>query len=85
MTVQNRLRRLGLLRSESRLCDAASAMYYSIHFEYSRRTGKPVVLPELLLPLEEPPRPRDYSDAELDEAELFLTRLGVVRAPRVDH
>ena len=57
-------------------CRAASAAYYAIVAAHARRTGEPAMLPDLLCPKGLPPRPCQFTDRQLDEAEAFLVRLG---------
>jgi hypothetical protein len=63
----------------NRFCRAASAVFYSIARSHALRTGKPVCMPLLLCPRGTVPVPREFSSAELREAERFLLRLGVIR------
>ncbi|MEL6330040.1 MAG: hypothetical protein AAFR38_10275 [Planctomycetota bacterium] len=62
----------------NRACRAASAAYYAIVCAHARRTGVPGLLPELLCRTGPTPCACDFSDAELDDAERFLVRLGVI-------
>lgn len=59
-------------------CRAASAAYYAIVAAHATRTGEPAMLPELLCPEGLPPRPCEFTEKQLDEAEAFLVRLGVI-------
>ena len=65
-------------RAARRLCRAASAAYYEIFVRHACRTGRPAVLPELLCPEGAVPATDEFSASELDEAEAFLIRLGVI-------
>ncbi|MEM1166049.1 MAG: hypothetical protein AAGI30_07135 [Planctomycetota bacterium] len=61
-----------------RLCEAASALYYHIAFRHAMRTGRPVLLPELLCPKSSTPCVDAFSEDDIDEAERFLLRLGII-------
>jgi len=62
-----------------RLCNAASALYYAVVRNHASKTGMPVALPSLICPVGTPPCVCAFSDDELDAAEQFLVRLGVIR------
>ncbi|MEM1424044.1 MAG: hypothetical protein AAGH64_08575 [Planctomycetota bacterium] len=62
----------------NRYCGAASATYYAIVCAHAQRTGVCAKLPDLLCPDGIPPMQSDYTNDELDEAEAFLLRLGVI-------
>ncbi|MEM9066060.1 MAG: hypothetical protein AAGB51_11280 [Planctomycetota bacterium] len=59
-------------------CRAASAAYYTIVRQHACRTGVPAMLPEHLCPKDRPPSPYDYTQQQIQEAEEFLYRLGVI-------
>ena len=62
----------------NRYCSAASATYYAIVCAHAQRTGQCAKLPDLLCPDGLPPLQSQFSPGELDEAEEFLLRLGVI-------
>lgn len=62
----------------NRLCRAASAVYYEIVCASAKRTGTPAKLPFLLCPKGRTPCTCEFSHSELEEAEAFLLRLGVI-------
>lgn len=59
-------------------CKAASAAYFAIARAHAMRCGLPVLLPELLCPVDALPDVEGFDDETLDEAERFLVRLGVI-------
>ena len=63
----------------NRLCRAASAAYYSIARIHACRTGEPALIPTHLSPLGPMPQMCEFSRQEIEEAERFLLRLGVIR------
>lgn len=65
-------------RAARKLCRAASAAYYAIVVRHACKAGTPVALPTLLCPNGAAPSTDEFSSAELDEAERFLLRLGVI-------
>lgn len=68
-----------------RLCDAASALFYAIAKHHANRTGEPIPLPVHLCPKTlNPPCICSFLPHELDQAEGFLLRMGVIRR-RHDH
>lgn len=67
-------------RAARRLCRAASAAYYAVVIRHACKTGTPVALPTLLCPYGAAPSIGEFSPAEIDEAEDFLLRLGVIGA-----
>lgn len=62
------------------LCDATSAVYYAIVASHSRKMGTRPMLPEHLCPKGEPACPCNFTEEQLDEAEAFLVRLGMIAA-----
>ena len=62
-----------------RLCDAASALFYTIAKHQFHRTGDPIPLPLHLCPKSTPPCICGFSRHEIDQAEAFLLRLGVIK------
>lgn len=66
-------------RRANRLCRAASAADYSIAQAHACRTGEPARIPRHLSPLGSMPRVCEFSRQEIEEAERFLLRLGVIR------
>ncbi len=62
----------------NRFCRAATAVYFSIVEAHALRTGERVGLPLLLCPAGMPPSEREFSVEELEEAERFLYRIGVI-------
>lgn len=64
--------------SIDRFCRAASAVYYEIVQASVRQEGQPAMLPTLICPRGRVPSTGEFTDRELDEAEAFLLRLGVI-------
>lgn len=62
----------------NRFCKAASAAYFAILQSHTRRTGECARIPELLSPKGRVPHPLMFTAEELDEADQFLLRLGVI-------
>lgn len=62
----------------NRFCRAATAVYFSIVRAHAVRTGERVGLPALLCPEGPPPDEREFTVEELEEAERFLYRIGVI-------
>ena len=61
-----------------RLCDAASALFYAIARHQFQRTGDPIPIPIHLCPTSRPTCICKFSRREIDEAEAFLLRIGVI-------
>lgn len=62
-----------------RLCDAASALFYAIARNQFHRTGDPIPIPLHLCPKSAPACICSFSRNEIDQAEAFLFRLGMIR------
>ncbi|MEM1329133.1 MAG: hypothetical protein AAGG07_01090 [Planctomycetota bacterium] len=62
----------------NRFCRAASAAYYAIVHEHTRRTGECALLPELICPDGPAPCLCEFSTQEIEEAEDFLFRMGMI-------
>ncbi|MEM1185348.1 MAG: hypothetical protein AAGI53_10145 [Planctomycetota bacterium] len=64
---------------DQRLCDAATAVFFSLVRREATRTGKPVPLPRLVCPASGvPPHPGIFNREELQAAEEFLYRIGMI-------
>jgi len=59
-------------------CRAASAVYFAIARAHAARTGGPVLVPDLICPAGRVPCVGQFDDDLLDEAELFLLRMGMI-------
>ena len=62
-----------------RLCDAASALFYAIAKHQFHRTGDPIPIPLHLCPKSTPACICGFSRSEIDHAEAFLLRLGMIK------